>query len=165
MLLNSREQLIIDHMNAIAKFFGDWRDTSINNEVILERWNILQNIEKMAHEAAEVLCDGEPRGKGYYKDNKNANCEIAENRILTYEKQLKNYLRGWLKDPHQDIARLLFVNEDPRGYAFKIRLSQDDRFTSGIYYDWGYNGILCPDIELRKWKDDQGEQMERYMFN
>lgn len=53
MLLNSKEQLIVDHMNAIAKFFGGWKDEeNVNPRLIEERFNILHVYEMRCHTSA-----------------------------------------------------------------------------------------------------------------
>lgn len=165
MLLNSKEQLIIDHMNAIAKFFGGWNDEeNVNPRLIEERFNILQVYEMRCHTAAEVMTDGAKRSMYFWYSDKNQNVREAEKRIEEWKTYILDQLKCWFADPDK-VKERLFVNTDPRGYAFKIQLTQEESATSNIYYDWGKYGILCPDIELRKWKDEQGKEFERYMFN
>lgn len=165
MLINTKEQLIVDHMNAIAKFFGGWKDQNTKQEDILTKWDVLVQTEEIARRDAAVLCDGYPRGKGYYNNNPNANCEIAENRLINQEKTIKNVLKTWFKDPNEYICKKLFVNRDPRGYALKLKLATNESYQLGIYTDWGGYGILCPEIELKEWKDDNDQPISRYMFN
>ena len=165
MLLNSKNQLIVDHMNAIANYFGGWKEENLTQEDILTKWDVLVQTETKARQDACVLCDGSPRGKGYYTNNPNANCEIAENRLIHTENTTKNVLKMWFKDPNEDIRRKFFVNRDPRGYALKLELATNEGHQFGIYTDWGGYGILCPKIELKSWEDDNDQMISRYMFN
>ena len=152
--MKTRLELVTNHMNAIAAFFGGWKDENINQQELANRVNILLKLEFDAHQASEVLCDGEGRGKGYYKDNKNANCEIAENRILEIERKVTNYLRIWCADPENKIRERFFINRDPRGYALKIRITPEENKTFNIYTDWGGYGIIVPKIEHKVITDE-----------
>lgn len=164
MLLNSKEQLIIDHMNSIAKFFGGWKTKDVDSILIRERFSTLQYKETLCHTAAEVMTDGAKRGIYFWYTDKNQNVREAEKRIVEWENDILKYLTNWFADQDK-VRERIFVNTDPRGYAFKIRLTQEESATSNIYMDWGHYGILCPDIKLNKWKNELGEELERYMFN
>ena len=52
MLLYSKEQLIIDHMNSIATLFGGWKTKDVDSILIGERFNTLQHKEILCHTAA-----------------------------------------------------------------------------------------------------------------
>ena len=163
MLLNSKEQLIIDHMNAVAKLFGGWQE-EISPSLILERFYTLETWENRCHTAAEVMTDGEKRSIYFWYSDKNQNVREAEKLIEEWKTYILDQLKCWFVDSNK-VEERIFVNTDPRGYAFKIRLTQEESVTSKIYYDWGKYGILCPDIELKSWEDDNDQMISRYMFN
>lgn len=110
------------------------------------------------------MTDGAKRGIFFQFDDKNINIREAEARIDAWGIYIRDQLKCWFADPDK-VKERLFVNTDPRGYVFKIRLTQEESAASNIYYDWGKYGILCPDIELKSWEDDNDQMISRYMFN
>lgn len=114
MLLNSKEELIIDHMNSIAKFFGGWKTKDVDSILIRKRFEILQYKETQCHIAAEVMTDGTKRGKLYFfYTDKNQNVREAEGRIVEWENDILKYLTNWFADQDK-VRERIFVNTDPR---------------------------------------------------
>lgn len=164
MLLNSKEQLIVDHMNAIANFFGGWNCPTVDapKKDIINTFNLLLSYEQRCHEAAEVLCDGAKRGIYFQSDDKQENVLKAEEKIMQWQYEILRILSMAFKDKDK-VKDRFFVNTDPRGYALKITLHYNEG--NGIYFDWGHYGIICPEIELKSWEDDNDQMISRYIFN
>lgn len=82
----------------------------------------LRLIEKKAERHAEALCSSE-----YYCNH--VDHEAIHDSLTNRLHKLCGSMRPWL-------------NQDPRGYALKIDLTENER----LYTDWGGYGILAPEL-------------------
>lgn len=160
-----RFDLIKKHLNGIAELFGGWANEDMNDRYLADRWQLLQIYDLKCHMASEVACDGNGVGKGScYTADKIKNVKKAEELLETYEKDILQKLQVWFKNGEL-VKERFFVNNDPRGYQLKIRLSAEEALKFGIYTDWGGYGIITPEIKFKIIKVNDKKQEISWYFN
>lgn len=116
-------EICIRHMNAIAEYFGGWKQEP-DYEYIMFRWyQYTKSIERYA----TIMC--------------NTGLDVNQKRLLEMEvDQILSGLTTMFQNEDK-IREKVYFNYDPRGYGLKIKL---DGHPNGIYTDWGGYGIFCP---------------------
>jgi hypothetical protein len=96
----------------------------------------LRRLEAKAHRIAEQYCNGEIDGD---ESNK------AERAILNSLAKIL-YSGPEAMPKCGMLAKAIFVNSDPRGYALKIDDEYVKEHALKIHQDWGGYGIIAPDL-------------------
>lgn len=161
--MKSRLELVRNHLNAIAAFFGGWANEDMNNTYIINRYQLLLLYEIKLHTAAEVACDGDGRGLSCYTVDKNKNVEKANAFIKQWSDYIIGHLATWCKNSDK-VKERCFVNTDPRGYALKIRITHEEIKEFNLYTDWGGYGIIVPCVKSRFVTNEDGTKEEIWYF-
>ena len=118
----------------------------------LKLWRKLRRIEAKASAAATAQCNAAPYGgQPYLPDHLPDGSEGTEENPTPWEifsegirEEVKRAFGGTLPDGFR-------FNQDPRGYALKIRGPEAGRpgafLPDGMETDWGGNGLLAPSID------------------
>ncbi len=104
----------------------------------LKLWRALRKIERDASNAATAQCNGAAYGGQPFREEDEWDTFCAGIR-----KRVERVFGGCLPDGFR-------FNQDPRGYALKIRGPEAGKpgafIPAGMVTDWGGNGILAPEI-------------------
>lgn len=117
---------IIKHGNQLNDIFN----TEYNSRVLCRK---LYNLEKTASNLAVNYCNGT---NGVTTDRWE---ELSNN-------MLKRVFAVLNIDEKSEIAKNIFINGDPRGYAIKIKDSYVRENNLIIHRDFGGYGIIAPDF-------------------
>jgi hypothetical protein len=116
----------------------------------LSTWRKLRAVENDAHDAATAQCNGEPYGGQPFRHEDDDAPEDEYSRFLdSIRARVVKILQ------RHDLPPGFFINQDPRGYALKIRTPRSDPHRTpdevtdcpGLETDWGGYGILAATIE------------------
>jgi hypothetical protein len=107
------------------KLLAIFPNASIKDPV--ELWQRLREIETSAHRNAEMFCCA----------------EIEENE---YDSRVETALAK-VREVLGDSPAPVFVNNDPRGYALKIKSDWMRDTQADLHKDWGGYGILAPSFD------------------
>lgn len=142
MLTKEQEQYYVkaaQNLNAIAKVFGGWKveqhESVIRSKIAWLRLNEIQ---------LNQLCLDAVNGGSRDLDSETRNkiAKSARRQITQRKHKITNIMLDWfVKD--SKFEKSFFVNEDPRGYALKLKLTPEER--KGIFTDWGGYGLLAPE--------------------
>lgn len=121
-----RQMQLERHYRALEKLAMKCGTTNPNGKVLSVR---LLKLERIAHKAAEKYCNG----------------EIGEIVLTATE----NTITEKIFFMFGSIPSGFFINNDPRGYALKIKseIMQTDYAGIGLQKDWGGYGLLAPEID------------------
>ncbi len=137
------------HFRALEALYNNDRDRTPTGRIRAQTpkpaglllWRRLRRVETRAHNAATAQCNGEAYQGEPYRTEEEHDAFIA-----TIRADVGRILGG--------VPAGFFVNQDPRGYALKIRTPRSDPKRSpdevtecpGLESDWGGYGILAADI-------------------
>jgi hypothetical protein len=107
------------------KLMAIFPNATIKDPIAL--WERLREIECVAHRNAEMFCCA----------------EIEENE---YDSRVETALAK-VREVLGDSPAPVFVNNDPRGYALKIKSDWLRNTQADLHKDWGGNGILAPSFD------------------
>lgn len=108
----------------------------------LSMWRALRRLEREVHSATVAQCNGETyQGQPFreYWDpatGADSNTSPWQRYLDTVHARISKVFGG-------QVPPGFFINQDPRGYALKIR---PELVPAGMWKDWGSNGILAAEI-------------------
>lgn len=94
-------------------------------QISADLYRACRRLEKRAHKAAEAYSNGDIGERAYSQQS---------DRLLEKTRSLL----GATDEP-------IFVNNDPRGYALKVKPEWAASHGMALHRDWGGYGILAPD--------------------
>jgi len=121
--MNKHERMIeriIKHGENLNKVFGLHDDP-------VRLCTILRKLERQGNGLAAARCNG----------------EIDQE---TFDKNADNVMRRLFDLIGQRWEGVVFFNDDPRGYALKIKDDYVREHKLQIHQDWGGYGIIAPDL-------------------
>lgn len=116
----------------------------------LSTWRKLRAVENDAHHAATAQCNGAPYGGQPFRQEDDDAEEDEYSRFLdSIRARVVKILQ------RHDLPPGFFINQDPRGYALKIRTARSNdgvkdvaaALPPGLCTDWGGYGILAAEID------------------
>lgn len=108
----------------------------------LAMWRALRRLEREVHTSCEAQCNGTATNGQPFREYWNP---------ATGEECDDSPWQRYLETVHARISKVFggqippgfFVNQDPRGFALKIK---PELVPAGMWRDWGSNGILAAEI-------------------
>lgn len=117
-----QKEAILKHAFRLNEYFG--RDICPTDSPLLLA-KALHRMETKVHRLAEQYCNGEIDEMPDYEDKLK--------KLLIYHGATEN-------------IDTVFINQDPRGYALKIKSKDEGNDNEFYYRDWGGYGILAPEF-------------------
>jgi hypothetical protein len=112
----------------------------------LSIWRKLRKLEKEAHDAATAQCNGRAYGSQPFRpDHLPDGSEGTEERETPWETYAET-VRARVAAIFGKLPDGFSYNQDPRGYALKIR-PERAKVPEGMQTDWAGNGCLASEID------------------